>query len=159
MYMTWRPRDQVTLYHLTFMVDVTTKKYQSEPFSYSHHLFCSFVLAPMNIPLIHIFCMLTQISSKPPSNIMSHMTIFNIFPLTRLMTYCIHTVLEMSWGRRWKFFLWLTLSFIYCMPEWSSSCARVFSHKGHILIIFIQLFCRIWCKHKRSIIHVIWIMV
>ena len=98
-----------------------------------------------------------------PPKIMGHVVMFPIFPLTWLMTDCVHVVLLISRSRNCPFQLRLTLGFVNRMPKflgeikscllnikYSSSCDCNSSYTRHIIIVLVQLFCSILCNHKKA---------
>ena len=91
---------------------------------------------------------------------MSHVVMFHMFPLTRLMTDFVHEVLQMYQVCSCPFIIRLTLGFVYRMPKYfgkielcmlsvkdSPSCACYSSYIIYIIILLAQLFCSICCKH------------
>ena len=109
--------------------------------------------------------MITHVSIKTSPKIVGYVRILQIFPLTWFVIDCIHVVLEMCQGCNLPFTLRLTLGFFHCMSRffrdiYSSILSKTLSYSyacdssyiRHIIIILVQLFFSIFCKHKISII-------
>ena len=134
--------------------------------TYDNINICSWLLPLRKVYHCYIYCMLNYISWKSTQKCMGNVIMFHILPLIWLMFEYVHVVLDMCRDRNCTFLLIPTLGYFNHMPELfrkmyssilsvkiSFGCACDFIYTRNIIIVLVQLFCSIFCKHNTCYKH------